>query len=93
MTPAWFDARGCLSPQGISAVRDAPPGAAPPDLARHVAACARCQQRLLSLEGMVPRKPAAVRDPARLWRNLAILGFAVLLALIGMLVTMWRVRG
>jgi hypothetical protein len=93
MTSIWFDARGCLAPQGIAAFRAAPPGDAPPELARHVAGCARCQERLLSLEGLVPRKPGAVRDPARLWRNLALLGFVILLALIGMLVTTWRVAG
>src|SRR6185369_16981682 len=50
MSGAWFDARGCLAAEGVSAIRDAPPGAAPEELAGHVAGCARCQQRLLTLE-------------------------------------------
>jgi hypothetical protein len=38
---------GCLSPRGIEALRRSPPGQALPELAAHVAGCARCQQRLL----------------------------------------------
>ena len=45
-----FDERGCLSPAGIAALRAAPIGAAPPNLAGHLASCARCQERMLAAE-------------------------------------------
>jgi hypothetical protein len=45
---APFDPRGCLTAAGLAAFQNAPPGRAPKDVAAHVAACARCQQRLLA---------------------------------------------
>jgi hypothetical protein len=89
MSGAWFDARGCLSAEGVSAILDAPPGAAPEELAGHVAGCAHCQQRLLALESgpRPPRKPESPR-----WRNLALFGAGLLLALVGMAMTAWIVR-
>jgi hypothetical protein len=35
------DARGCLTAGGLLAIRNAPPGASPIDLAQHLAGCAR----------------------------------------------------
>jgi hypothetical protein len=53
-----FDARGCLTPAGLAAFQRAAPGRAPAEVAAHVAACARCQQRLL---GSL-REPASARS-------------------------------
>lgn len=92
MTPSWFDARGCLSTEGVSALRATPPGAAPAELAGHLASCPRCQQRLLSLES-VPRKGRRSADLGKAWRTLTILAFVVLLMLLGMFVTSWRIGG
>ena len=93
MTPSWFDARGCLSPEGMTALRAAAPGAAAPELAGHVAACPRCQQRLLSLES-APRKPSSrLADPRKVWRNLGLLAVVLLVMLLGMLVTSWLLAG
>ena len=50
-----FDGKGCLTPAGLGAFQRAAPGRAPTELAAHVAACGRCQQRLL----------ASLREPAR----------------------------
>jgi len=37
----------CLTEAEIEAVRAAPPGQAPADLATHLASCERCQERVL----------------------------------------------
>jgi hypothetical protein len=50
-----FDGQGCLTASGLAAFQRAAPGRAPKEVAAHVAACARCQQRLL----------ASLREPAR----------------------------
>lgn len=61
------DGRGCLTAAGIQAFKGAPPGQAPPELARHVAACARCQDRALAADpgtfgpGQRRRRPPAWR--------------------------------
>jgi hypothetical protein len=50
-----FDGKGCLTPAGLAAFQRAPAGRAPTELAAHVGACERCQQRLL----------ASLRDPTK----------------------------
>jgi hypothetical protein len=50
-----LDASGHLSANGIAAVSDATPGRTPPEVAAHLAACPRCQERVLS--GGLPRAP------------------------------------
>jgi hypothetical protein len=45
---ALLDGRGCLTAAGFAAVAAAPVGKVPPELASHLAACGRCQQRLLA---------------------------------------------
>jgi hypothetical protein len=87
MSETWFDARGCLSHDGMTVLQGVVPGAAPAELASHVAGCARCQQRVLAVES-VPRPSAGKpRDPKAVWRNLLLLGAALLLLLLGMVVT------
>jgi hypothetical protein len=38
---------GCLSREQLSLLQSAPPGQAPSEIALHLAACARCQERVL----------------------------------------------
>jgi hypothetical protein len=83
-----LDPRGCLTPAGLAAVRESPPGQAPADLARHLATCARCQSRLLGADLAVERaargRPAATGGlgaPGRLWRVGAFIVAALVLAL------------
>lgn len=92
MTSGWFDARGCFSAEGMAALRAAEPGKAPPELAAHLASCASCQERLLVLENPnTPRAAPVSRDPRRPWRNLALVGLAVLVMLFSMTTTICRV--
>jgi hypothetical protein len=42
------DGRGCLTPSGLDAMEAAETGQAPPELARHLSECQRCQDRLLA---------------------------------------------
>jgi hypothetical protein len=37
----------CLKDAQLARLRDSPPGAAPPELAQHLAGCERCQSRAL----------------------------------------------
>lgn len=77
MTAGALDARGCLTPAGLAALAEAPPGRAPQELAAHLASCAACQDRMLA-RMRAPGARRATRPP--LWRT-AI----VVLALIVML--------
>ena len=90
MSDTTFDARGCLTDQGLAAVRGAPPGSVSAELAEHLAACRRCQYRLLS----GGRNPPAARGKlqgASLGRRIIALVVAGLvligasLALLGLL--------
>jgi hypothetical protein len=80
---ALFDTHGCLNSAGLESLRNAAPGHAPAAAASHVAACARCQRRLLT-DG----DPAALHagkprptSPPPLWRTGAVVAAAVLLLL------------
>jgi hypothetical protein len=86
--PSWTDARGCLTAAGRAAVRAAPPGAAPVELAAHLASCKPCQYRLLS-DGRPPPNPGERRQAPLVWR-VAVLGVAgVLLALLALISVRW----
>ncbi|MGE0455693.1 MAG: hypothetical protein AB7O37_18410 [Vicinamibacteria bacterium] len=75
-----LDAKGCLTPAGVRLLQQAPPGGGPPELAAHVARCARCQERVLAQDlGGEARPPARKAPP--LWRALLIFGVGFLLAL------------
>ena len=85
---ALVDERGCLTPAGTAAVRQAPPGGVPADLARHLAECARCQARLLSgdLDGARPgqgrgRTGRGREASGRLWRAVVFMVAVLVLAL------------
>lgn len=90
---AVFDPRGCLTPAGMAALQEAPPGQAPAELARHLAACARCQARLLGAStgrvdrpGAPPEIPAGVAATRRLWRTVVFVGAALFLAVVALAV-------
>jgi hypothetical protein len=69
----------CLSDDQIGALQRAVPGQAPIEIARHLAACARCQER--ALLGSEVRPERRVVRPPSLQRSL-VLTAAVLLALL-----------
>lgn len=82
------DLQGCLTAAGLETLSKAMPGKAPPELAQHVATCARCQDRMLAgARAELRARKKAVAPPA--WRIWAVLG-AVLLLLISVLVTIQR---
>src|SRR5687767_3381963 len=86
---ALLDSHGCLTSSGLEALKGAPPGQAPPGLAAHLAQCARCQRRLLSLGGpgaLHAGKPRQTAPPP-LWRTLVVV-MAALLLLASVLVTL-----
>lgn len=85
---ASIDARGCLTDADLNALARAQVGQAPPELAAHLAACAKCQERLL-LRG-APRGPKKTPPPP--WRVWVVVGAAIFL-LISVLVTLRRLSG
>lgn len=81
------NAAGCLTDAGLRAVAEAPPGGAPSDLAAHLAACARCQRRLLGVDHRPSATSPARRPPSAVRLTLMLVG--VLLALAAVL---WTTR-
>jgi len=82
---ALLDARGCLTAAGFAAVAAAPVGKVPPELASHLAACGRCQQRLLA--GGVERAARPRKPAPSLGRMFLVLGLVVL-AILGFLLSL-----
>jgi hypothetical protein len=86
-----LDARGHLTPAGLAAIRDAPVGQAPPELAAHLAACAPCQDKLLVAGAPGPR-PKPGRAPRALapspGRTAALIGLTLLFVLLAL----WSMR-
>ena len=81
MQTAFRDMKGCLTEAGLRAFRAAAAGRAPAELATHVAACARCQDRVLAAdEGTAG--PGKRREPPPLWRIFAFFFGGLLLALV-----------
>jgi hypothetical protein len=90
--PLHFDGRGCLSPEGLTTLRNAPIGAAPPDLAGHLASCPRCQERMLAAEAAMRASSAPSARRPHPSRTLYLL-LAVLVAGAALLVsTYWILR-
>ena len=89
MAAALFDAQGCLTPAAFAAIAAAPPGAAPAELAAHLASCPRCQRRLLAkaMGVTAPRRPRRERPP--LWRTVVAV-FAILI-LVGIVMVVVQV--
>jgi hypothetical protein len=69
----------------MTALERAAVGEAPPELARHVAGCDRCQARLLGAAAgrpaRVPPRAEGLGAPGRLWRPVAFIVAALMLAL------------
>ena len=85
------DGRGCLTEAGLGAVERAPLGQAPGELSRHLAACGRCQERLLERgSGLAPRRER--RQPPPLWRTIVVVAAALLLTLVAVLAAGWLGR-
>ena len=74
-----FDQRGCLTSAGLAQLAGAAPGKVPAELAAHVAACARCQRRLLAgpEAGFEPEARRAQAPPP--WRMVVVLVASVVL--------------
>ena len=85
-----FDARGCLTDAGLAALAGAAPGAAPPELARHVSSCARCQELWLKSASPEPRAPRLTPAEAsrRRWGMTAIVLFVLMFALVALVATL-----
>jgi len=82
----------CLTDAEIASLRDVPPGAAPGELAQHLAGCERCQAR--ALFGAV-RSPGKQREPPALpslGRALVLLAM-VILAIAAFFWTLARLTG
>jgi hypothetical protein len=72
---ALLDAQGCLTEGGLRALQAGPPGRGPEALAVHLAACARCQDRMLAAGVPGPRTGAPRRQVAPpLGRMLLLVG-------------------
>lgn len=74
------NAGGCLTGADLRAVAEAPPGGAPPELAAHLAACGRCQRRLLGVDRGPSPTPHARRPPSASRLALVLLGVLAALA-------------
>jgi hypothetical protein len=84
MAAALFDAQGCLTAGAFARIAAAPPGAAPSELATHLASCARCQRRLLAT-AMGPRAPTPRRQKPPVWRTVVAVIACLLLVIVAMI--------
>jgi len=78
----------CPSDAELVRLRDAVPGDAPPELARHLAECERCQQRVLFGAGPRPAKRPMPEWPTP--QRILLLALAVVVALAMLLVSLQR---
>lgn len=83
-----FDSAGCLTPEGIAVVLGSAPGQVAADAARHLANCARCQQRLLSGGVDRPLRPAVRPATPSVTRTFLLLG----LVLVAVIFFFWTLR-
>ena len=93
-TTDLLDAPGCRPAAGLAALRSAAPGAAPAEVAAHLAGCARCQRRLLS-DGSPLALQAGKKQPAKpppLWR-IGLVAAAAVLMVLSVLVTLRWLSG
>jgi hypothetical protein len=90
---ALHDASGCLTAAGLDAIDGAGPGGAPEELARHLAGCARCQDRMLERASGPRTGRTEAANRRRLWTGLAVVLGMMLLALLSLLGTLLWVRG
>jgi hypothetical protein len=95
VTGGVLDPRGCLTDAGLAVLAEARPGGAPPELAQHIAACARCQDRWLQSESKEPARPRATPEQAarRRWGMLALVVGMLVFALLALVATLHYVTG
>ena len=74
---ALLDAQGCLTEAGMRELVAAPPGRGPEALAAHLAACVRCQDRILVAGVPGPRTGAPRRVAPSLGRMLLLVGLVL----------------
>lgn len=86
-----LDANGHLSAAGFVALQSAPVGQAPPEVARHLAACGVCQGKLLQASAPGPR-PKPGRRPMPLAPSPGRTAFLVLVTLAFVLLGLWSLR-
>lgn len=85
---ALREAGGCLTDAGLEALEQTPPGQAPEDLARHLADCARCQNRLLVRAGGPAGRRQAPKPRRSVWLTTALVLGIMLVALVALLATL-----
>ena len=88
---ALLDAAGCLTPSGLATLVRAPVGQAPPELATHLAGCARCQERLLVTSRETDPVPKAAPKAYRTFA-LVVLTLIAGLIVLGMTLSILRSR-
>jgi hypothetical protein len=84
-----LDQQGCLTATGFARLAGAAPGAAPPELAAHVAACSRCQRRLLAGPDAGFQPSAERKEAPPRWRILIVLAAVIALAIIAASLGRW----
>lgn len=72
-----LDSSGCLTEAGLAAVSRAAPGQSPPEVAAHLAGCARCQERVLSGGASRPAGKAVRPAAPSLQRALVLIALVV----------------
>src|SRR5262249_9745202 len=90
------DAHGCLTAAGLAAFQAAAPGAAPRELAVHVAGCARCPHKLLetaTANAPLQRGQRKARAGAPSPGRTIVLGVMVLVAILFFLITLRQLTG
>ena len=88
-----LDARGCLTAAGLDAMEAAAAGQAPPELARHLSECQRCQDRLLARARDTPGGKRGPRPTPRqlVLRTTLVLGI-ILAAMAALMATLIWLR-
>lgn len=85
MAAAFFDAQGCLTAGAFARIAASPPGAAPSELAAHLASCGRCQRRLLATAMRASGAPTPRRERPPMWRTVAVVMACLLLVMVAMI--------
>jgi hypothetical protein len=89
--PSLLDANGHLSVAGLAALQAAPAGQAPAEVARHLAGCAACQERLLVASAPGPR-PKPGRRPMGLAPSPGRTALLLLMTLVVILMALWSLQ-
>lgn len=88
MTSSFQHQGGCLTEEGVAAVKNAPIGKAPTELVQHLKLCSICQRRVLAEDAPFQAKRA---NPPNVARTALFVGVILLMAFFA-LMTMMRLR-